>query len=53
MALTLLQSCALFSAAGLSSQGQPTKKVTSLNTSYSIPEIVDHSAWFEEFPAYA
>ncbi len=40
------QQCTLFSAAGLSSQGQPTKEVTGdLNTVNVSEEIVDHSMW--------
>jgi hypothetical protein len=40
------QQCALFSAAGLSSQGQPTKEVTASLTTVNISEeIVDHSIW--------
>ena len=46
VAIILFQGCALFSAAGLSSQGQPTKKVNNnLSYSYQIEEIVDHSEW--------
>lgn len=42
------QQCSLFSAAGLSSQGQPTKEVRGSLTSVSAKqEIVDHSIWDE------
>lgn len=41
-----LQNCALFSAAGLTSQGQPTKEVSGdLSTEMISEEIVDHSQW--------
>ncbi len=45
--LTLLQGCALFSAAGLSSQGPPVKKVTPslLSAAESSSENIDHSLW--------
>ncbi len=45
--LTLFfQQCSLFSAAGLTSQGQPTKEVSgTLNTISASEEIVDHSVW--------
>ncbi|MBT8276682.1 MAG: DUF547 domain-containing protein [Bacteroidia bacterium] len=40
------QQCTLFSAAGLTSQGQPTKLVTGSLTAVDISdEIVDHSVW--------
>ncbi|MDC8002975.1 DUF547 domain-containing protein [Aureisphaera galaxeae] len=42
--LLSLQSCALFSAAGLSTQGQPIKKVQPPLQS-AATSIVDHSAW--------
>ncbi|KAA3620896.1 MAG: DUF547 domain-containing protein [Flavobacterium sp.] len=42
----IFQHCALFSAAGLTSQGQPTKEVSGTLNSISISEeIVDHSSW--------
>jgi uncharacterized protein DUF547 len=42
-----LQNCALFSAAGLSSQGQPIKKVTSplKSTTANSTVHLDHSPW--------
>ena len=41
-----LQQCALFSAAGLSSQGQPTKLVQgSLSSIEANQELVNHSSW--------
>ena len=45
--LMLLQSCALFSAAGLSSQGQPVKTVTPplLSTTEGSTVNIDHSQW--------
>ncbi|GAB5398927.1 MAG: hypothetical protein Aureis2KO_05120 [Aureisphaera sp.] len=42
--LVSLQSCALFSAAGLSTQGQPIKQVTPQLTSANT-SLVDHSQW--------
>jgi len=44
---TFIYSCSLFSAAGLSSQGQPTKEVpANLTSSTAISAVnVDHSAW--------
>lgn len=39
-----LQGCSLLSAAGLSSQGQPVKKVTQ-DLSASVTTLVDHSQW--------
>ena len=40
----LLQSCSLLSAAGLSSQGQPIKKVSE-NISNEINSQINHSSW--------
>ncbi|WP_026450366.1 DUF547 domain-containing protein [Aequorivita capsosiphonis] len=47
LAALLMQSCNLLSAAGVSSQGQPTKEVTSTLTSTTANSAVnvDHSAW--------
>tara|TARA_B100001146_G_scaffold225193_1_gene247566 strand:- start:49342 stop:50142 length:801 start_codon:yes stop_codon:yes gene_type:complete len=47
LAAMTLQSCNLLSAAGISSQGQPTKKVEENLTSSTAnsAENVDHSAW--------
>ena len=42
--IQLLQSCSLLSAAGLSSQGQPVKKVSENLSEEIIPQI-DHSQW--------
>ena len=46
-ALVTLQSCNLLSAAGVSSQGQPTKEVTGNLTSTTANSAVniDHSQW--------
>jgi len=44
VAIPLLQSCSLLSAAGLSSQGQPVKAV-SQNFANASTKIVDHSIW--------
>lgn len=47
LAIFLLQSCNLLSAAGVSSQGQPTKEVKSELTSTTANSVVnvDHSSW--------
>lgn len=47
LAAFLMQSCNLLSAAGVSSQGQPTKKVKSELTSTTANSSIniDHSAW--------
>lgn len=48
--LTLIsfQSCTLFSAAGLTSQGQPTKEVSGELKDVDVSEVlVDHSIWDE------
>ena len=48
-----VQSCTLFSAAGLSSQGQPTKEVKGDLTGIDPSEvIVDHSIWNELLKKY-
>ncbi|WP_310992750.1 DUF547 domain-containing protein [Aequorivita marina] len=47
LAASLLQSCNLLSAAGVSSQGQPTKAVSSqlTSTTANSSENIDHSTW--------
>ncbi|MEL6812012.1 MAG: DUF547 domain-containing protein [Bacteroidota bacterium] len=47
LALVSLQSCALFSAAGISSQGQPVKKVKTplVSTASGSAVNLDHSQW--------
>jgi hypothetical protein len=46
ISLLIVQSCSLFSAAGLTSQGQPTKEVTGqLMAAVPSQVVVDHSVW--------
>ena len=49
-----LQSCNLLSAAGISSQGQPTKKVANelTSTTANSAENIDHSQWNQLLKKY-